>query len=712
MKIAVEKLAYEDTTLISTYDPSKWNTGSLIKQKIGLNPTDNYISCIPVGASNAMEESVSIPIFYPHVITISSTIDWVFLIENLATASALRRCVFYEYNKVSNTYVWKGFITLTLPTATAHTIRGFRVARYLHTTGTVDVSGTTVTGSGTQFQTERLAVGARIGFGSTNPNLISQWYVISAIGSDTGITLSTSAGTISSGTSYVIEELRPMVVTTNATLANGGLFIAKGINISDFILSGTTIAASVAGVDNLKLVYKISDASTTTMQVGCGLMIDDEVSKSSHTVYIINGTTSLICYKINVRSNDTITTGQMILTGSNIVITGTQAVVGTTSQVNNGRVAITSHGPGSGVKSLYWVTTTRIYRADILNITAGNLSWQSDSRIEMTPGGINTFAITNTLTSIEYISVADIFIVPTTGGTGLRSYITKYPTISGDAFNYVWGIDTKKLDGAASSSDASAIPANTLSTIFSVWSENGIAHIVRNGTAASTNRIIGFPLAAHWDFAATTGERLISPEISTPNNNNFSRVYVSEEGYTGLNAFAVGSEKYRVYYRTLGISDNSGTWTLLNKRGDLSHIGSATSIQFMFEFCIISIGLMIPAKIYGLSVLYEDLSTDSHYLPSADLSSKVTKTFAWKFSSVFGGTVPTLRIRLYNAITNSLLDDDDSVTQSGTWEKTINNASSWTSYNDTDKTNEITFIRFTPASIPDNIQVRAILTQL
>ena len=145
------------------------------------------------------------------------------------------------------------------------------------------------------------------------------------------------------------------------------------------------------------------------------------------------------------------------------------------------------------------------------------------------------------------------------------------------------------------------------------------------------NRIIGFPLAAHWDFSAVTGERLISPEILTPNNNNFSRVYISEEGYTGLNAFAVGSEKYRVYYRTLGISDNSGTWTLLNKRGDLSHVGSATSIQFMFEFCIISIGLMIPAKIYGLTVLYEDLSTDSHYLPSADLLIKLLKLLYQNF---------------------------------------------------------------------------------
>ena len=72
--------------------------------------------------------------------------------------------------------------------------------------------------------------------------------------------------------------------------------------------------------------------------------------------------------------------------------------------------------------------------------------------------------------------------------------------------------------------------------------------------------------------------------------------------------------------------------------------------------------------------------------------------------------LPTLGIRLYNAITGGILDDDNSVTRTGTWEKTIDGGTNWTTYNTTDKGNELTFIRFTPASIPDNVQVRALLT--
>lgn len=114
---------------------------------------------------------------------------------------------------------------------------------------------------------------------------------------------------------------------------------------------------------------------------------------------------------------------------------------------------------------------------------------------------------------------------------------------------------------------------------------------------------------------------------------------------------------------------------------------------------------------YAVGVTFEDNTSLSNYLPSADLSSKTTKTFAWKFKTAFGSTVPTLRIMLYNAVTGFLLDDDDSVTQSGTWEKTTD-GTTWGAYNTTDKGNETTFIRFTPNSIPGNLQVRAVITLL
>lgn len=705
-KLAAEISATLPTTPISSYDKTKWNVGSLIRQYSGPNPEDNFISPIQSIVARPLEESTALSVMYPHVLSISNTIDWVFTVQNLSTAVATRAVVLYEYNKVSNTYNWKGFITMTLPTATAHTIRGFRVARYLHSTGTVAVSGTAVTGTSTQFVSERLAVGARIGFGSTDPNSITTWYNISAIGSDTGLTLSSAAITYPAGTPYVIEELRPMIVTTNATVANGGLFVAKGVNFSDFTPSGTTILASTAGIDNLKLVYKLSDAATTTIQVGSSLMIDQELNKTSHDVYIINGTTSLTCYRLNVRAAGVITSGQMVLTGSDITITGAQAAIGTNSQTNNGRLETVAHGPGATIKSLYFVTTTRINRCNVSDITTGNTSWFTDSRTEIPPGNINTFPALSTLASIEYISSADVFLIPTTSG---RLYVTKYPTTSGDEFNYVAGINMFLNDSSASDGDAPTDPLNFLASAFSVWSENGICHVVRHGTTALIMRMMAIPFAAHSDYASLTGQRLISPEILTPNNYRFSKACVNAVKTVGLSPFKIPTESYKLYYRTSGIDTNTGAWLPLNQSGDISGITVANSIQFMIEFDIISMGVGVPARILDIAVTYEDNTTDYHYLPSADLSSKTTKTFAWKHAVAFGTTVPTLRIRLYNAITNFLLDDDNSITQSGTWEKSTN-GTTWGAFNTADKTNETTFIRFTPASIPDNIQVKAILT--
>ena len=710
-KIAVEQLASVTSTPIASYDKAKWSLGTLIRQMSGVSPEQNYIGPNPIALARPMEESTAIPLLYPHAVTFSSTIDWVFAPENSGAASATRRIVCYEYNKVTSTYNYKGFITMTLQTATAHTIRGFRMARYLHTTGTVGVSGTAVTGSSTQFSTERIGAGARIGFGSTDPTQVSQWYVISAIGSETGITLSTSAGTITSGTSYVIEELRPMLVTTNATTTNGGLFVAKGVNFNDFMPAGTTISASASTVDNLKLVYWLADAATVTNTVGAGLMLDTQTSTSQHDAYVLNGTTSVIVYKYNLRANDTIASGKMTLTGSNILITGAQAVTGTLSQANNGHIATASHGAGSGIKSMYFVTTTRVYRADLTLITAGNTTWQSDNRTEVPAGSSATFAATSLLSGIEYMDSIDRFIVTTTGAGSVKSYITRYPTTSGDQFDYNWGMDMKQIDQSTASNDSTPVPLNTLSLAFSAWSENGITHLIRYGGVAATNHhMYAIPFGAHWDFASSTLQRAISPEFATPNCSSFSRLYVQDLEFIGQNALDIAPEPFRVYYRTSGISDNSGAWTLLNQRGDLSGISSASSIQFMFEFQTITIGFGIPNRIYSVAVVYEDLSTLSNYQPSVGLSSISNKRFAWRFSTAFGSTVPALRVRLYNAETGGLLVDDNTASPTGTFERSTDNGSNWSSWNNTDKGNENTYLRYTPSSLADNIKVRALLT--
>ena len=403
----------------------------------------------------------------------------------------------------------------------------------------------------------------------------------------------------------------------------------------------------------------------------------------------------------------------MTVTGSNVLQTFTQSFVGTVAQTNNGVIVSASHSVGAGVKSLYFTTTTRVYRASLSNITQGNTSWQSDNRVETTPGGSNTMAVTGVINTIDYDSEADRFILLTTGGSSVRSYYTRYPANSGDQFDYGFLNNFQNLDGSAADPRAISLPYNTqASNVFSK-SINGITHLLRLGTsaAAGLHAIFAIPTGAHWDFASATNEVAVSAVINTVNINKFYRLIINQVRTLGQDPFTVPTNAIRAYYRTSGISDNSGAWTLINANGDLSSVAGTSQIQFRFEFQMLGNSFGIPARLLGFTLIYDDLSTDSHYEPSVTYSDVTNKRFAWRFAIPFGTTVPTLRIRLYDASTNGNLLDDTTTSQSfGTFQRSTDGGATWGTYSTADKTNEDTYIRYTPTSLADNIRVRSLLT--
>jgi hypothetical protein len=158
------------------------------------------------------------------------------------------------------------------------------------------------------------------------------------------------------------------------------------------------------------------------------------------------------------------------------------------------------------------------------------------------------------------------------------------------------------------------------------------------------------------------------------------------------------------------MSDNSGAWTLLSSTGDLSSVTGVSQIQFKFEFQMLGQCFGIPSRILGFSVIYDDLSTESHYQPSVNYSSAALKQFAWRFSTAFGTTVSPLRVRLYDATTDGLLVDDNTTSPTDTFEESTDDGANWSSWTNTDKTNNTTYLRYTPSSLADSIKVRALLT--
>lgn len=670
------------------------------------------------------EDAGSISSGTPFVINKTRKEDWVFLGDN-ATAAATRRVTAYSFDRTTSSFSWKGFITGTLPAATNHTVRGFRVLYEKYMTGTVSVATATVTGSGTAWSASRIFVGSRIGFGSTDPTQITQWYYINAITNDTSLTIQvsdTAAGTggtaanltIASGTAYVIEDLRFLMTTTNATATNGGLFIIAGVSNDSFSTNGQTIATAVA-TDKVKACYWLADASTLTNTAAAGCAVEDMVNWTTQYAYVLN--TTGVVYKYNVRAAMTLSTGKT--TSCFVLKTGVQApaLTGTMSQVNNGRIGTLVHQ--GGISSLYFATTTRIYRVPMTNIIDSSTNWaggEADAMVEIPTGGTGTYLATSTLAAVEIADQIDRLIVTTTGaGTTTahhRMYITQYNTNS-NPFDHVFTVDSGQADSSTASAD-SAPHLSAQGAALSVWSTDGLAFVSRAGATAFTNLVYAVPLAADWVYANLDGQpkqRLITPSISTSNATKYKRAYVSHADYQGGGNLTIPTEPYKLYYRTAGINDDSGSWTLINSTGDMSSVSASENIQFMFEFRVIGT-FCLPTRIYSVGLTYEDNTTDSHYQPSVANSSTSSKIFAWRFSTAFGGVVPALKIQLFDAVTGSvLLTDTTSASSNGVWEKSTDGGSNWVAYNTTDKINETTYIRYTPTTLGDSIRVRALLTQ-
>ena len=532
-----------------TYNQDQLGLGTLMVRRGDGGNTGKWIGPSPVVVARPFEQSLAIAPNWLHVVRWSATKDWVFYGDN-ATAAATRRVGLYTFDRATQQFSWVGAITLTFPTATNHSLAAMRVTYDKHTAGTVAVSGTTVTGTSTSWQTDGACVGNRIGFGSSDPTQITTWYEITAIGSNASLTLDTSPGTLSAGTPYVIEDLRVVAVTTNATATNGGLFVAKGLRPEIFIPAGTTIAAATT-VDNIRAVYWLADAATVTNTVAAGAILEPAVSKATHHCWVVDGTASVKLFKYNLRAALTVASGKS--TSAFVLATAAQAVTGTCSQNNNGRYAAANHGPGSGQGCGYLVTTTRIYRTYPLASLASSNLWQADASTEVPPGGTNTFAVTGALTQIEYLDTIDKFLVISSGATSFRSYVTQYRT-DGGQFDRICFVSTRQIDQAGADSASTPHPS-ILEAQLSTWVEGGMAYTVRVSTTA-TGILYAFPMAADWEYAAATEQRIILPKMDTPAADRLRRVHVAQAqvlgGATGQN-LGLPTEPLRILYRTTGI---------------------------------------------------------------------------------------------------------------------------------------------------------------
>ena len=801
MKVAVEHIFTGSTeSLTGTYSSEKTMISSLISQVNGVGLENKYISTRPSAMVNIPEVSGSSGNQHiPHAIKWSNNIYWIFTATNAATA-ATRTISLFEFNSNVSTLTHKGFITLSGTVVAGNKIiRSLRGLIYKHTTGTVSTSGTstTINGSGTGFTSERIASGARIGFGTTDPTQVSTWYEITSITNDTTLIISAPVN-LSAGTSYVIEEIRIAVAVTNATLINGGIHLIKGLNYGTFTIGGTTISEATT-VDNIRASYLLKDAAvagaasatvtysttnilsctghglvtgdvvvfTTTGTLPTGLAVntlyyvistnlganqfslsaaynstilsisaagsgthtvhaasnvisatlafDDQVSSTDHPIYLVNATSAAAAASIsryNLRASLTVgalTGGPAsgVSSSAYVLKTSSVAITGTISQNNCGRVFTVSHGSASGIKSLWFVTTTRVFRCPVSSIVSNGSGWLVDFMIEVPPGSSTNFSVLNTMSQVDYSSTIDrLFITTTSGRFGV--YVSPYST-SGDQFDKYVGVNLSrlKLTTTPSGSSDGLFPQATLT----IWTEDGWFFAIPSSTTAGLNWFYAFPFGADASYESISNQYLITPKLATPNATKLYRSYVNHQEYSGTGNLGFPVESYRLWYRTSGIDDNSGAWTEIPTWSDLTSVIPGTHIQFKIAFNILG-EICIPTKIYSISCVYEDGSQDFHYLPSVSKSSVASKIFAWQQVVLWGTNIPDLRIKLFDASTNlEIFNDTVNGSSFGTWEYSLN-GTSWFSWDNTQDAIG-NYIRYTATGFGySGVTVRAILSQV
>lgn len=632
MKAAIEQVFNGSIpkVKVSAYDKTKVSLGDHVVQfDDGINNEGQFVGPQPPAVGYLGESSLAMPSQFLHPYQVSDDLWWIFGTD-LATAAATRRVQLWTWVPSTNAVSLQGAVTLTFPTATVHTVRGFRAIISNISAGTVAVSGTTITGTGTAFSTG-ISVGSRIGFGSTDPNAITTWYEIASATTNTAATLTSTPGTITAGTPYVIQDIMFVTTTTNATATNGGLFVVKGLRPELFTLVPTVIPAATT-VDKIRAVYWLKDASTITNTTAGGSAIEDFTSLTSQYVYVCNGaSTSLQIFKYNFRAVLTPTSGAFVPSGSDLVITGSQTVTGNVLQQNNGRVATLGHGPGAGVSCLYLLTTTRVLRIPLTSITAAATTFVADAMAEVTPGGATTNQAAASFLSFDIAGSIDRLLIVPAASTGTL-YTTQYNT-AGAQFERRFGSLTNQLNSSSRDIDQPAYPHFLAANSLQVWVENGWLFCVTPTVTANLNQMFVYPYGADYFYNQSSNTnigRAIAPAIPLgATASKLYRVVVNSVSRVGDETMGVPTEAFRIKYRTSGINDNSGAWNAIPANGDLSGITTPAEIQFAFEFRTQGVVLM-PARILSLALIYETFDDlPPEYMWNFSDFATSTGTFAW-----------------------------------------------------------------------------------
>lgn len=582
------------------YNPNKLNLGPMMRKYTGPKNYDNYVgviklSTIPVSTYTS-NWSYIIKVF-------EYGDDYNYILTKYSGAGQYRFMHLFKHYPNEERFIYAGRVNLTLTPSASNSDYGNYAQLYNHTNGTVSVNGTSVTGANTFWIDERIAIGARIGFGSTVGKFIATWYEITAINSNNSITLNKSAGTVSLNTPYIIEELRIISFNrqTVSPFNQAGVFVTKGLHFDVFQISDNVTIPMATTIDNIRASYRLYHASLNPND-GAG-PLDTEWTPSAHYLYYLNNTAlrTFRFYKYNLRAAlTTLVNGES--PNAILFYTRVEYIYGSYSNFLS-IVHTPRHGKYKNKKIIVFQCNSSVnYIIDIDKIKENSSDWIIDRMSFQRAHGPNHSTIEGTsyYRTIQYDLHSDTYFL----GENAHNTIAKME-----------GINSIGLADFDLKSGKQAIPYSRLyryplhydaDYTWQIWpneTSDGIFYVLRF-YANRNNSLLTIPLFADMIFAEKFRNRLVLPKFTFKNVARFNKIIVQNNLFLYDEKFGLRPEAYKLYYRLNGIDDDSGKWTEINNLGDISSIAPVDELQLMFEFKIIK-KTAITARLYSLSIMYD-----------------------------------------------------------------------------------------------------------
>jgi hypothetical protein len=656
-------LPVKDTT---GYDPSKLNIGRF--QKLftsNTTPENNYISNQPHEMFHFFDEmrviynSTSAPLFYMYyandVISYTERYDLLIFQRSEQSGTQIRKYHLVIFDRFTWTFTHKGFINITFtPVGQAASDYDLIASMDKTTDGLVNLSTSTaeVTGINTTFFDKKISVGARIGFGSTDPEKITTWYYVNRINSNTSITIDRLPSANQTNVPYIIEEIRLIILPA----PQYGINYVKGLNIDDFKINGSVTIPFANRTDGQKATYNLKESFVpTSTNTFFGMCVTPQKDNNTQYLYVkqvdnsnVNNRTRILRY--NIRKDLLLDAGTDY---SCYDFTTGQLLVNSWGNGYGGLFPIVmKSGPYANKPSFIYRGVDFFIRTEESYIVKNTLNLPGETFVyPVTSYGSRIVDIRNSF-EIVYDDYSDFFYTAS-NGYGFAAFKFQF----GNELQGVYAMGGQFLytPGKWNPKNTFNYPYNGYPKTYTV--KNGIIYTFNTNISiqdAINTNIFAMPVGGDNDLPVEYENRVICPEIDTYSVSKFNKLLVNYAEEVASEDFPIQPDPFRVFYRTTGIKDNSGVWTRLIFPYDLSAVRAQDSIQFMFNFKIFGLS-MCPARIHSYTLLAEKEELLPKYFKfNSNITNLSQNIYGFEQSKVYSNNL-TLKISYIRKKDNKLV---------------------------------------------------------